>query len=127
MCEDRRYGIVSVQGQCFHTLRPRLNGHQFADNIFKLIAVYENCCVFIKISLKFGAKGPIDNMPALLEFMAMHRLGDKTVIWTKDSLVYSHTHTRTRKCMRTRTRTRAHAHAHEQHTTHIYRYLASMS
>ena len=29
------------------------NGHRFADDILKLIFLYENCCILIKISMKF--------------------------------------------------------------------------
>ena len=34
-------------------------------------------CIFIKISLKFVPKGPIDNSPALVQIMAWRRPGDK--------------------------------------------------
>ena len=37
----------------------------FADDIFKLIFLNKNCCILIKISLKFVSKGPINNIPAL--------------------------------------------------------------
>ena len=48
------------------TLRPRQNGHHFADDIFKCILLNEKCGVFIKSSLKFVHKGPINNKPALV-------------------------------------------------------------
>ena len=32
---------------------------------------------FIRISLKFVPKDPIDNMPAFVDVMAWHRTGDK--------------------------------------------------
>ena len=37
----------------------------------------EKLCIFIKISLNFVPKGPIDNNPALVQIMAWHQIGDK--------------------------------------------------
>ena len=37
----------------------------------------ENVWIPIEISLKFVCKGPINNIPALLQIMAWHRPGDK--------------------------------------------------
>ena len=59
------------------TLRLRQNGHPFADNTFKHIFLDENVRVLIRISLKFVLKGPIDNIPALVQIMAWRRSGDK--------------------------------------------------
>ena len=42
------------------------NGRHFADYIFRCIFFNEKFCIFIKISLKFVPKGPIDNNPALV-------------------------------------------------------------
>ena len=53
----------------FNTLRPRQNGRHFADNIFKCIFLDENVWISLKISLKFVPKGPINNIPALLQIM----------------------------------------------------------
>ena len=61
----------------FNTLRPRQNGHHFADDIFKSIFLNENVLISIKISLKFIPKGPINNIPALVQIMAWRRPGDK--------------------------------------------------
>ena len=36
-----------------------------ADDIFKCIFLNEKFCIFIRISLKFAPKGPIDNDPEL--------------------------------------------------------------
>ena len=47
----------------------------FADDIFKRILINENVWITIKISLKFALKGPIKNIPALLQIMAWHRAG----------------------------------------------------
>ena len=60
-----------------NTLRPRQNGRLFADDIFKCIFLNENVWISIKISLKFVPKGLINNIPALVQIMAWHRLGDK--------------------------------------------------
>ena len=61
----------------FNTLRPRLNGRHFADDIFKCIFLNENAWITITISLKFIPKGPISNIPALVQIMAWHRPSDK--------------------------------------------------
>ena len=60
-----------------NTLKPRQNGHFFADNIFKCIFFTKNIWILIKISLKFVSKGPIDNIPAFVQIMAWCRRGDK--------------------------------------------------
>ena len=61
----------------FNTLRPRQNGHHFADDTFNPIFVNENDRISIEISLKFVPKGPINNIPALVQKMAWRRPGDK--------------------------------------------------
>ena len=60
-----------------NTLRPRQNGRHFADEIFKCILLNENVWITIKNSLKFVPKGPINNIPALVQIMAWRRPGDK--------------------------------------------------
>ena len=60
-----------------NTLRQRQNGRNFADDTFKRIFVNENARISIKISLKFVAKGPINNIPVLVQIMAWRRPGDK--------------------------------------------------
>ena len=60
-----------------NTLRPRRDEQHFADDIFKRIFFNENVWISIKISLKFVPKGPINNIPALVQIMAWRRLGDK--------------------------------------------------
>ena len=52
-----------------NTLRPRQNGRHFADDIFKRIFLNENVWILIKISLKFVPKGPINNIPALPQWV----------------------------------------------------------
>ena len=59
----------------FNTLRPRQNGRHFADDIFKCIFLNEN--VWIKVSLKFVPKGPINNIQALVQIMACRLFGAK--------------------------------------------------
>ena len=63
--------------QTFNTLRPRQNGRHFPDDIFKCIFLNENVQISIKISLKFVPKGPIHNIPALVQKMAWRRPRDK--------------------------------------------------
>ena len=60
-----------------NTLRPRQNGCHFADATFNRIFVNENVLILIKFSLKFVPKGPINNIPALVQMMACRRSGDK--------------------------------------------------
>ena len=60
-----------------NTLMPRQNGRRFADNTFKCNFLNENVWIPIKISLKLVPKGPIDNIPALVQIMAWRSPGDK--------------------------------------------------
>ena len=60
-----------------NTLRPRQNGRLFVDDIFKCIFLNENVWIPVKLSLKFVPKGPINNIPALVQIMAWCRQGDK--------------------------------------------------
>ena len=73
--------VIRVHITSFHislnTLRPRQNGHHFADDTSKRIFLNENIGISIKISLKFVHKGPINNIPALVQMMAWRRPGDK--------------------------------------------------
>ena len=61
----------------FNTLRRRRNEQHFADDIFKHIFFNENVLISIKISLKFVPKGPINNIPALVQIITWRRSGDK--------------------------------------------------
>ena len=63
--------------QLFNTLRPRQKGRHFADDIVKCIFLNENVWISINISLRFVPRGPIDNIPALVQIMAWRRPGDK--------------------------------------------------
>ena len=71
-----------------NTLRPRQNGRHFADDIFKRIFLDENIRISIKISLKFVPKGPINNIPTLVQIMAWRRPGDKPL--SEPMMVRSH-------------------------------------
>ena len=77
--ENHTFKITSIppRRQWVNTLRPGQNGLHFADNIFKCIFLNENVWIPIKISLKFVPKGPINNIPALVQIMAWRRSGHK--------------------------------------------------
>ena len=68
-----------IPNTLFHlnTLRPRQNGRHFPDDIFNCIFLNENAWIWIKISLKFVPKGPINKIPALVQIMAWRRPGVK--------------------------------------------------
>ena len=68
---------IRLEFSGFNTLRPRRNGQHFADDILKRIFFNENVWISIKISLKFVPKGPINNIPALVQIMVWRRSGDK--------------------------------------------------
>ena len=73
-----------------NTLRPRQHGRHFADDIFKRIFLNENVRISITISLKFVPKGPINNIPSLVQAMAWRRPGDKPL--SEPMMVCSLTH-----------------------------------
>ena len=53
------------------------SGHNFPHDIFQCIFLKENIRVWIKMSLKFLSKSPINNVPSLVQIMAWRRLGDQ--------------------------------------------------
>ena len=61
----------------FDTLRPSQNNRHFPEDVFKCISFIENIWISIKISLKFVPKGPINNIPALVQIRARCRPGDE--------------------------------------------------
>ena len=61
----------------FNTLRPKQNGRHFPDDIFKWIFLKENVWISIDISLKFVPRGPINNIPTLVQVMSRRLWGDK--------------------------------------------------
>ena len=54
-------------------LPPGQNGHHFEYDIFKCIFLIENKWNSLKISLKSVPKGPINNIPALVQIKAWHQ------------------------------------------------------
>ena len=76
--QNRHRGMNRYQAFIrINSLKPRQNGHHFGDDVFKCIFLDENVWILIKISLKFVPKGPINNIPALVQIMAWRRPGDK--------------------------------------------------
>ena len=69
-----------------YTLGPRPNNRHFSDDIFKCIFLKENVWILIKIPLKFVPRGPINNIPVLVQIMAWRRPGDKSL--SKPMMVY---------------------------------------
>ena len=53
----------------FNTLRPTQNGRRFADDTFKRNFLNGNVRTSIEISLKYVPKGPINNIPALVQII----------------------------------------------------------
>ena len=49
----------------------------FRRRHFKCIILNENIWIRIEISLKFASKGPMNNIPAMVQIMAWRRPGDK--------------------------------------------------
>ena len=80
-----RYGIF------VNTLRPRWNGHHFADDIFKCIYMNEIFFISISTSLKFVPKGPIDNKSALVQVMAWRWPGAKPLSEPMMASLWTHT------------------------------------
>ena len=74
-----------------NTVRPRQNGRHFADDSFKCISLNENVWIPLKISLTSALKGPINNIPSLVQVMAWRRPGDKPI--SEPMMVSLSTHT----------------------------------
>ena len=72
-----KMAAILSRPQCVYTLRPRQNGRHFPDDIFEWIFWNENVWISINISLKFVPRGPVNNIPTLLQVMAWRRPGDK--------------------------------------------------
>ena len=68
----------SIHLSTLSTLRPIKNGRHFADDTFKRIFLNEYARVLLKISLKFVPKGPMNNVPALVQIMAWRQPGNKS-------------------------------------------------
>ena len=81
ICLPRPFGYrkIAVFLEDANIARPEWNeqnGYHFPDDILKCIFWNENVWISIKISLKFVPEGPINNVSALVQIMAGHRLGD---------------------------------------------------
>ena len=76
-CKRVNTGHLKRDQTVFNTLRPTQNGRYFADDTFKPIFLNKNIRIAIKISLKFVPKGRINNIPSLVQIMALRRPGDK--------------------------------------------------
>ena len=79
------YHGFDVTNSHWISLSSRQNGRHFPDDIFKYIFLNENAWILMKISLEFVPKGPINNIPALVQMMAWRRPGDNSIVWTNDS------------------------------------------
>ena len=81
--------VLNIQKCCskvsldlaFYTSKPRRNGHHCTDVISECIFMKENGhnVISIKILLKFVPRGPINNMPALVQMMAWYQIGEKSL------------------------------------------------
>ena len=75
--EEAGFSSVKIENPFVKHIEAETNGGHFPDDIFKCIFVNENIWISITISLKFAPRGPINNIPALVEIMAWCRPGDK--------------------------------------------------
>ena len=66
-----------TRSQWVNSLRPRQNRRHFADDVFKYNFLNENVWIPIKLSMKILPKGPINNIPTMVQIMAWRRPGDK--------------------------------------------------
>ena len=73
----RSLNVPDAAIKLLNSLRPRQNGRQFPDDIFKWILLTEHVIISIKISLMFVHKGSINNIPTLVQIMTWRRPGDK--------------------------------------------------
>ena len=74
----------STMYQHINTLRPKLNGRYFVDDISKCIFLNENIWISFKSSVKFVSKFvQMNNVPALVQIMAWRESGDKPLFEPK--------------------------------------------
>ena len=71
------YSCHNLDAGFVNSLRPGQNGCHFANGMFKCISLNENVWILIKISLKFVPRGPVNNIPALVQIMAWRLQGGK--------------------------------------------------
>ena len=74
ICYDKKMPITTML-----TNRAATQITAILDNILKLIFLYENCCLLIKISLKFVPKDSINNRLTLVLIMAWCWKGKSTL------------------------------------------------
>ena len=78
MCEHIVDCTHRLKTDNINMLRPREQSCRcFADDIFKLIFLNEDKWISLKISLMFVPRARINNIPALVQILAWHLLGDK--------------------------------------------------
>ena len=80
--------LLWFESSQFNTLRPRQNGRHFPDDIFKWIFLNENVWISINISLKFVPRGPINNIPTLVQVMTRRWPGNKPL--SESMMAYMH-------------------------------------
>ena len=73
LCLDIMKQDVAGKVIISNTLRTRQNAGHFPDDIFKCIFLNENVILSTEISLNFVHKGPINNIPALVQITAWRR------------------------------------------------------
>ena len=71
------YWYISGKHSACQCAEAEKNGRHFPDDIFKCIFFNENVWILIKISLEFAPRGPINNIPSLVQIMAWRRPGNK--------------------------------------------------
>ena len=72
-----RQQTLDSRGRLINTLRPWQNEGIFANDMLKHIFLNENDYILIKISLKFVPHIQINNIPSLVQKMALRGSGDK--------------------------------------------------
>ena len=78
--QDQSYSVCVIPAQAKYALTHLPLDKMAAIStydIFKCIFLNEKFCILFKISVEFVAKGPIDNIPALVQIMAWRRIGAK--------------------------------------------------
>ena len=81
--------ILALWG--FDTLRPRQDGRNFTDDIFKCIFFKVNFWLLIEISLKFVSRGPMNNTSATLwnnRYITIQNVPYEWVSWQTKGIQY---------------------------------------
>ena len=68
---------LSIKGNQGYLIEAETKWAPFCRQHFQTHFINENCCILIKISLKFVPKGPINNIPAFVQIMVWRQSGDK--------------------------------------------------